>query len=216
VSKAFTCLADPDKRAFYDRTGHEDRESMASASRANGAGAGGVHMHEVDPQELFNMMFGGAGGFGPGFGMGPFGGFRTMRTGFPPGHRPGQPRGPQQGVPLAGSLPPALQHLWRVVAGASALQKLMMFSMVMRMLPLLIGLVGWALWLLVFALPLHFVCAEVAAFRTRRLYQPLRRCPPVCDAVHAAHPYATAYLRYSAPVVDAAKQAGTQALRAWS
>lgn len=193
---------------------------MASA-RSNGARGGGVHMHEVDPQELFNMMFGGgAFGMGPGFGMGPFGGFRTMnRAGPAPRRGPhgaaggGGGGGGQARNPLSGSLPPVLQRAWQMVAGASMLQKIMMVSTLLRLLPLVIGLASWALYLLIFALPLHFVCAELAAFRTRRVYALPRQCQPLCEAVDAVLPYAQAYLQYSVPVVDAAKEIGSRMLQ---
>lgn len=90
VSKAFTCLADSQKRAFYDRTGHEDSSAAAAAQaqRRGGMGPGMQFQGDISPEDLFNMMFGGGMG---GFGMGPmhFGGFR----GHPQFH---QRRHPQQ------------------------------------------------------------------------------------------------------------------------
>ena len=85
VSKAFTLLSDKDKRSAYDRYGGDpdDRYSSAGAAAA-GAGSpfggmggmgmrggqfrsGGMYADEIDPQDLFNMFFGG-GGFQSGFG----------------------------------------------------------------------------------------------------------------------------------------------------
>lgn len=63
VSKAFSCLTDPQKRAFYDRTGHED---MAAASAARSSR--GMHAEEINPEEIFNAFFGNMM-----FGMGPMG-----------------------------------------------------------------------------------------------------------------------------------------------
>jgi DnaJ-class molecular chaperone len=48
VSTAFACLSDEEKRRMYDLTGTEDE--------AGGFGGAGV-----DPNEIFNMFFGGAG-----------------------------------------------------------------------------------------------------------------------------------------------------------
>ena len=55
VSRAFSCLSDPEKRSNYDQYGHEDR-AQAAAHHS--------HYHEfyaedLDPQEIFNMFFGG-------------------------------------------------------------------------------------------------------------------------------------------------------------
>lgn len=61
VSKAFSCLSDPDKRAYYERTGYENA-SAAQAAQAGqrSAGQGNVYYAEdFDPEEIFNMFFGG-------------------------------------------------------------------------------------------------------------------------------------------------------------
>ncbi|KDN43187.1 DnaJ-domain-containing protein [Tilletiaria anomala UBC 951] len=86
VSKAFTILSDPDKRGAYDRFGG-DPEQRFAASSSNAAGAAGgpgmrfrggpgMFAEEVDPQDLFNMFFGGGmgSGFGPGGATFSFGG----------------------------------------------------------------------------------------------------------------------------------------------
>lgn len=71
VSKAFTILSDKDKRSMYDRFGGdpESRSGGASAasaanfSRFNGGGMRpGAFGQEIDPEDLFNMFFGGGGG----------------------------------------------------------------------------------------------------------------------------------------------------------
>ncbi|GLC37065.1 hypothetical protein PLESTB_001395500 [Pleodorina starrii] len=85
VSKAFNCLSDPDKRAYYDRTGYESSSAAAAAAAAQrgggaGPGPGGATYYytsgeELDPEEIFNMFFGGAFGsphaFRAQFGGGP-------------------------------------------------------------------------------------------------------------------------------------------------
>jgi len=91
VSRAFQILSDSDKKAQYDRFGHDPDNRFASASAAQGAspfsgfarspGAGGagrgpMFEEELTPEELFRQFFGGgAFGGGPmGFGGGGFGG----------------------------------------------------------------------------------------------------------------------------------------------
>ncbi|KAG0040851.1 hypothetical protein BGZ82_007873 [Podila clonocystis] len=88
VSKAFTVLSDPQKRAIFDQHGpDEGKSSGVNYDRANPTGHGFSGMHgmngmngfgeEISPEELFNMFFGGGqfgGSFhsatfaGPGFG----------------------------------------------------------------------------------------------------------------------------------------------------
>ncbi|GMH40729.1 hypothetical protein BSKO_08633 [Bryopsis sp. KO-2023] len=53
VSRAFSCLSDPEKRANYDRYGFEDRAQAAAAQGPQ------YYADEIDPQEIFNMFFGG-------------------------------------------------------------------------------------------------------------------------------------------------------------
>ncbi|KAF9390409.1 hypothetical protein CPB97_009370 [Podila verticillata] len=98
VSKAFTVLSDPQKRAIFDQHGpDEGKSSGVNYDRANptghGFGGGGMHSmngfgEEISPEELFNMFFGGGqfgGSFhsatfaGPGFGARQFGA-RQQRT----------------------------------------------------------------------------------------------------------------------------------------
>ena len=208
MSKAFACLTDPHKRAYYDRTGHEDHNShAAAAAQRNGQRGGGMH-HDMDPQDLFNMMFGGGMGGGA-FGMGPmhFGGFRgaTMRQ------QRGQPQQAQQaeGNPLAGSLPPALSNLVAAFTRMGTMQKVMMVGMLLQFLPTVISLFFWSWWLMLVGVPLWFVSHEVSMFERRALYQPLQGVQPVRDAIRSAQPYASTYLRYTAPLAKGAQAAFT-------
>jgi len=64
LNNAHDILSDPDKRAHYDRYG-DDAPNGGGGGGTRGGG-GGVHFnghgfggHEVDPQELFRMFFGG-------------------------------------------------------------------------------------------------------------------------------------------------------------
>lgn len=90
-------LSDKDKRSAYDRFGGDPESRFGSASARTQSQFGATRMNpgmgaDIDPEDLFNMFFG--GGMGPGFGPGfgptfTFGGpgFRTttFRTG--PGSR---------------------------------------------------------------------------------------------------------------------------------
>jgi len=75
VSKAFQILSDPQKRAAYDRSGGDPEDRFGGGSQADfgsffGPGGGrtaATFDGEISPEELFNMFFGGGGGFaGPG------------------------------------------------------------------------------------------------------------------------------------------------------
>ncbi|KAF9290147.1 hypothetical protein BGZ68_007850 [Mortierella alpina] len=91
VSKAFTVLSDPQKRAIFDQHGPEDgKSSGVNYDRASPAGHGfggssGMYGsgEEISPEELFNMFFGG-GNFGGSFHSatfaGPGFGTRQFRT----------------------------------------------------------------------------------------------------------------------------------------
>ncbi|KAG0341767.1 hypothetical protein BG004_005914 [Podila humilis] len=99
VSKAFTVLSDPQKRAIFDQHGPDDgKSSGVNYDRAHptGHGFGGMHHQgmsgfgeEISPEELFNMFFGGGqfgGSFhsatfaGPGFSTRSFGNNARQRT----------------------------------------------------------------------------------------------------------------------------------------
>lgn len=94
---AYATLSDPQKRCVYDKYGDEDPDSRGGGGRP-GFGGANFHGQEINPNDIFNMFFGGgmpggvqtAGmpggfrvyttGFGPGF-MGRFGGIPTNRHG---------------------------------------------------------------------------------------------------------------------------------------
>ena len=57
VSKAFSCLSDANKRAAYDRYG-EDQPGISRAGRGSPFG-GPQGFDDFDPNEIFNMFFGG-------------------------------------------------------------------------------------------------------------------------------------------------------------
>lgn len=59
VSKAFSCLSDGNHRAHYDRYG-EDEDAVG---RRPSQGGGAYGPADFDPDEIFNMFFGG-GAFG--------------------------------------------------------------------------------------------------------------------------------------------------------
>lgn len=79
VGLAYATLSDSQKRTIYDRYGEEDPDNRGGGMARGG---GGVHFNgqEVNPEDIFNMFFGGGmpGGFG-----GP--GFRVYTTGMGPG-----------------------------------------------------------------------------------------------------------------------------------
>ncbi|GFR42871.1 hypothetical protein Agub_g3862 [Astrephomene gubernaculifera] len=105
VSRAFNCLSDADKRAYYDRTGYESSSAAAAAAAAQrgggGAGPSGYTYYtssaeEFDPEEIFNMFFG--GGFaGPHF-RAQFGGVPRQRR-----HQPQSSQGANSGGHTSGN-----------------------------------------------------------------------------------------------------------------
>eukprot|EP00339_Tiarina_fusa_P009948 CAMPEP_0117018842 /NCGR_PEP_ID=MMETSP0472-20121206/14526_1 /TAXON_ID=693140 ORGANISM="Tiarina fusus, Strain LIS" /NCGR_SAMPLE_ID=MMETSP0472 /ASSEMBLY_ACC=CAM_ASM_000603 /LENGTH=441 /DNA_ID=CAMNT_0004723623 /DNA_START=30 /DNA_END=1355 /DNA_ORIENTATION=- len=91
VGLAYATLSDTQKRNIYDRYGEEDPDNRGGGMRPGGGG-GGVHFRpgqEVNPEDIFNMFFGG-GMPGGGVRGGP--GVHFYSTGF------GGPRGGFQGA----------------------------------------------------------------------------------------------------------------------
>lgn len=80
VGLAYATLSDPQKRTIYDRYGEEDPDNRGGGG---GMRPGGMHMNgqDVNPEEIFNMFFGGMQGMNGG---GP-GGFHVYSSGFGPG-----------------------------------------------------------------------------------------------------------------------------------
>ena len=74
LGQAYEVLSDEDKRAAYDRYGHQAFTSGGGGGGFGGGGFGGFH----DPMDLFSQVFGGA--FGGGFEE-FFGGGRRQRSG---------------------------------------------------------------------------------------------------------------------------------------
>ena len=74
VSRAFSCLSDTQKRRTYDRYGSEDAGGFGGMGGGGGGGGGFYRTHhaqEIDPEELFNMFFGGSPVFGNMYTRGP-------------------------------------------------------------------------------------------------------------------------------------------------
>eukprot|EP00898_Chlorokybus_atmophyticus_P002279 jgi/Chlat1/3051/Chrsp208S03294 len=66
VSKAFSCLSDKDKRANYDRFGHEDGAQGRLQQQRQGGGRQ-AYYEEFDPNDIFNAFFYGMNGQGQHF-----------------------------------------------------------------------------------------------------------------------------------------------------
>ena len=202
VSKAFSCLTDPQKRAYYDRTGHEDRNAHSAAHAARN-GANGMYAGDIDPQDLFNAMFGGAG-----FGMGPvhFGGFGGQRQRAPFAYQRRE-QGQQQS-PAAGPVPSGVSGIVGAFSRMNMVQKMMLLGTAFQLLPVLLAFVGWVWWAALIGVPLWAVSREVMKFEQRRVYRLLQGIEPVRNTVHSVKPYADSYLRLTAPVAAAVASAG--------
>jgi DnaJ family protein B protein 12 len=100
VSKAFTCLSDPEKRQVYDVHGTEQPTSSGfSGMRTRGSGfggGGGFYDADIDPDEIFRMFFGNNPFGGPGVRVNSFGRFPTGYGAAPAFGQRAQ-RAPQQG-----------------------------------------------------------------------------------------------------------------------
>lgn len=83
VGLAYGTLSDAQKRTIYDRYGDEDPDNRGGGGGGGPRGPGGVHFRhggqEMNPDEIFNMFFGGMGGMG-GMRGGP--GFHAYTNGF--------------------------------------------------------------------------------------------------------------------------------------
>ncbi len=60
IGEAYEVLSDADKRAAYDRMGHDAFKQGGMGGPGGGGGFGGF----TDPMDIFAQMFGGMGGFG--------------------------------------------------------------------------------------------------------------------------------------------------------
>lgn len=176
---------------------------MASAAAARGGGGGGPQFRadHIDPQDLFNMMFG--GGMNGAFGMGPmhFGGFQ-QHPGFRQQRR--QPQ-QQQANPMAG--PSGTPGLAALIQSLQANPMRMIFLVAMALQafaalgPLIFTVLGWLFWAVLLGAPVWLVSREVVQFERRRAYAPLREVAAVRNAVQSMHSYAIAYMRFCQPAV---------------
>ncbi|KAG2431426.1 hypothetical protein HXX76_009441 [Chlamydomonas incerta] len=131
VSKAFNCLSDADKRAYYDRTGHESSAAAAAAAaaqRAGGAGPGpgGAYYYtasaeDFDPEELFNM-----GGLGAHAFRAQFGVPRQRRHGHAHGHQHGGGHGQGGGHAQGGGAAAADQQQRAAMLGLLQLMPILL------------------------------------------------------------------------------------------
>jgi DnaJ family protein B protein 12 len=95
VGLAYATLSDTQKRSIYDRYGEEDPDNRGGGMRPGGGGMGRGGMHfrpgqEVNPEDIFNMFFGGGMPGGAHMRGGP--GVHFASAGF------GGPRGGFQGA----------------------------------------------------------------------------------------------------------------------
>ncbi|KAL7421445.1 Chaperone protein dnaJ [Cryptotrichosporon argae] len=127
VSKAFQVLSDTNMRAAFDANpGSDPTQRGASGMSSRGGGGGGMRPGafgggggfegQIDPEDLFNMFFGGGmGGMNRGFGQGPFGGARVYTFGGPPRRRPGG-AAPEPSTGLAAFLPIVLIVVFALIS----------------------------------------------------------------------------------------------------
>ncbi|KAL3131663.1 hypothetical protein ABBQ38_007957 [Trebouxia sp. C0009 RCD-2024] len=100
VSKAFSCLSNPDNRAAYDRYG--DQEGAGVSGQRRGPAAQGFGGDGFDAEEIFNMFFGNGFGGRPGAGANVF---QRHNFGGPARQPPRQQGGQQQqSNPIGGLL----------------------------------------------------------------------------------------------------------------
>lgn len=60
VSSAYVCLSDKDKRAYYDKTGREPGNNQSPSPSGGDRRHHGSHFEQdINPEEIFNMFFGG-------------------------------------------------------------------------------------------------------------------------------------------------------------
>jgi len=98
ISTAFDTLSDAPKREMYDQYGHESSEQMSSGSHGMHGFSGFQrgNMHEVSPEELFNLFFNGAGGVGGRGFQAHFGTRRSRRNNEENVHRHNEENRPSQ------------------------------------------------------------------------------------------------------------------------
>jgi len=120
VGLAYATLSDPQKRTIYDRYGDEDPDNRGGGMGGGmRRGPGGMHFRpgqEVNPEDIFNMFFGGGmpGGMGGMGGMhrGPGGiHFTTNFGGMPRGFRQQHQRNQQRRQQQQEEEPPGLANL---------------------------------------------------------------------------------------------------------
>jgi DnaJ-domain-containing protein 1 len=122
VGLAYATLSDSQKRTIYDRYGDEDPDNRGGGMGGMRGRGGNMHFNgqEVNPEDIFNMFFGGGmpGGMG-----GP--GFRVYTTGMGPGF-------------AFGGMHPNMQRARRQQQQQQARQEEGLFGQFAQFLPLLV------------------------------------------------------------------------------
>jgi len=116
VGLAYATLSDPQKRTIYDRYGDEDPDNRGGGMGGMRRGAGGVHFRpgqQVDPEEIFNMFFG--GGMGGGMRRGPGGVHFSTNFGGMPFRQYQQHQRQRQGQGQAQQEAPGLANLLQLL-----------------------------------------------------------------------------------------------------